>query len=659
MDIRVRFLAAALLAGALPVVPCAAASLTADLQKQVRAATFEVVIKKPVKDSVTYEKPPPLELLPFVERNDAYWPVGTAFAIGPNTFVTAAHVMVLGVGSQFGLPGVRDSDGHVYSIDKVLKFALHEDFVVFTVSGTPSVTAFATSTNFAIDDAVFAVGNALGEGVVIRDGLLTSLTPEAQDGKWKWLRFSAAASPGNSGGPLLDDKGQVIGVVTAKSPNENLNYALPIAEVLQASAAQAVFDTRESFGVAHLLQGTIVGEFKASFPLPQPFAEFSRLFQAAFLNYTRTQLAKLTDAEAATLFPNDSAKLLATVYQSPDPSLVTQDQDRSWDAHSCNNATNTPLPGDGTVWSCPDDPQAVLFRIQFPGTAPDEHHYQDTRELMDVLLKGVPLPRMIGTQAVRITSLGPAVSESLVHDRFGRIWQLRSYSLGYADAYVEVMALPTPDGYAGLLVVHPSVLRDTVLERTRFLADYMYLTYTGSLAQWRAFLERRALRPGVFDHIALQFELGKGVRFDSPRLHLDTAGVLAASAQSSLDLQMTYLVEHGALTWDVGGVIVREDRDKQTFVAMYRQAKPADDAGKERRERWQHMSARDGDFAGIAGHDEQFSNFWIRSVAAGKPAAADQAAPLYEVVYNTDNKVLPRQLEDIQATLAKDLKVIE
>src|SRR5262249_9147885 len=155
----------------------------------------------------TYEKPPPLELIPFQERNDKYWSVGTAFAIGANQFVTAAHVILAGVVTQFGVPSIRDAQGNVYPIERVLKYHEHEDFVVFTVSGNPPVVPLATNTQAAVDDAVLAVGNALGEGVVIRDGLLTSLTPEAKDGKWKWLRFSAAASPGNSGGPLLDDQG--------------------------------------------------------------------------------------------------------------------------------------------------------------------------------------------------------------------------------------------------------------------------------------------------------------------------------------------------------------------------------------------------------------------------------------------------------------------
>jgi len=70
-----------------------AAALDGQLQKRVREATFEVVVPKPAEDAVKYERPPPFELLPFTERNDKYWPLGTAFAISEDTFVTASHVL--------------------------------------------------------------------------------------------------------------------------------------------------------------------------------------------------------------------------------------------------------------------------------------------------------------------------------------------------------------------------------------------------------------------------------------------------------------------------------------------------------------------------------------------------------------------------------------
>ena len=56
--------------------------VTPELQHAIRENTFEVVMKKPEKDPITYEKPLPLDLIPFIERTDAYRSVGTAFSLG-------------------------------------------------------------------------------------------------------------------------------------------------------------------------------------------------------------------------------------------------------------------------------------------------------------------------------------------------------------------------------------------------------------------------------------------------------------------------------------------------------------------------------------------------------------------------------------------------
>jgi serine protease Do len=638
--------------------PGAAAPLTPEMQKQAEAATFEVVLKKPDKEAITYEKPLPMELLPYAERTDAYWSIGTAFAIGPATFVSAGHVLTSPVSGQFGNPAIRAADGKVYPIDKILKFALREDFVVFSVQGAPAVSPFETNTKPGVDEPIFAVGNALGEGVVIRDGLLTSRTPEAQDGSWKWLRFSAAASPGNSGGPLLDAQVRVLGIVTAKSPNENLNYASPIELVLNGSGKSALLDQRESFGLPPILQGTIVGDLQDSFPLPASYEAFARQYRAAVLKYYRANAARLLASQAEEIFPRGaSAKLLATLYRSPEPSLVEQQEDKSWDAHSCAKAVDTPLSGDGRAWFCPTG----LFRLVYPAGSVDAHRYADSKEFMDLLLKGIKIPRLFGSQAVRVTSLGPAQEDAVVRDRFGRVWQRRGWSLGFADYYLQTLALPTPDGYVGLLSVTPGAAHDLVTEAQSFSADYLYMTYEGSLPQWRAFLDRRELRPALFDHIRLRYEDGKELHFDSPRLQLDSGGVVTVGPQSTLELRMTYMLDHDGLAWDIGGVVVNQDRDGHTYVAMYRQPKPAQDSGREARERWEHMNRRDADYNGVPGHDDHYQHFWIRTVAADREQRGGDPAsrPLYEVVYSTNTSVLPRQMEDIREKLLQDLRVSE
>src|SRR3546814_148194 len=114
-----------------------AASLAPERLPAIQAATFEVVAAKPVDDPLSYEKPLPLDLLPFQQRNDKYYSIGTAFSIGGGRYVTAAHVLMTGANSLWGPPALRDNGGKVYAIDKIVKFSMQQDFVVFTLAKKP------------------------------------------------------------------------------------------------------------------------------------------------------------------------------------------------------------------------------------------------------------------------------------------------------------------------------------------------------------------------------------------------------------------------------------------------------------------------------------------------------------------------------------------
>jgi len=174
----------------------AAATLSSAVQAKVEAATFEVVALKPVDDPLTYEKSLPLDLLPYRQRIDKYNSLGTAFAIGGGRYVTAAHVFGFLIGGLWGEPLLRDAAGNVYPIAQIEKYSAQEDFVVFTLAHEPAhAPSLQANTKPVLNAPVYAAGNALGEGVVIRDGLYTSDTPEDENGRWKWMRFSAAASP--------------------------------------------------------------------------------------------------------------------------------------------------------------------------------------------------------------------------------------------------------------------------------------------------------------------------------------------------------------------------------------------------------------------------------------------------------------------------------
>src|SRR3984957_11952376 len=306
---------------------CAAASaatLAPGVQQKLSGATFEVVLAKPASDPLTYEKPLPLELIPYRERTDKFQSIGTAFAIGANRFVSAAHVIGAGNGSQYGPLALRTASGTIYQIDKIIKYSSSEDYAVFSVLAPPVIVPLETRPRPPLNTPVFAVGNALGGGVVVRDGLYTSDTPEELDGRWQWLRFSAAASPGNSGGPLIDRNGKVVGVVLRKSPNENLNFALAIGQVLDGSEEGGVVEARSSYRTM-VMKATDSVSLKETIALPKSLDEFYAAAHQISINWVTKLHSDFMKNHADAMFPlGNSEQLLATVYAESFPKLISQ-----------------------------------------------------------------------------------------------------------------------------------------------------------------------------------------------------------------------------------------------------------------------------------------------------------------------------------------------
>ena len=86
-----------------------------------------------------------------------------------------------------------------------------------------------TATRPRLGEAVMVVGSPLGLGGTVSIGLVSGFRSiEGSD----WVQFSAPISPGNSGGPVVDGQGRVIGVASGKYVGdgvEALGFAIPIA----------------------------------------------------------------------------------------------------------------------------------------------------------------------------------------------------------------------------------------------------------------------------------------------------------------------------------------------------------------------------------------------------------------------------------------------
>ncbi|MEJ0100316.1 MAG: trypsin-like peptidase domain-containing protein [Pseudomonadota bacterium] len=635
----------------------APAGLSAELMKTIRAATFEVVLKKPETDPLQYDKPPPLDLLPFTQRSDKYESIGTAFAIAPGKFVTAAHVTNVASGSLWGIPALRDAQGKVYPIDKVSRFSLDRDFIVFTATGVPQVAPLQTSTDYHFDTPVFAVGNALGQGIVVRDGTLTSETPEEQDGRWKWLRFSAPASPGNSGGPLLDAQGRVIGLISRKSANENLNFALPIAAVLNAPDNKASIDVRYTASLP-IFTTHRSEKLEAGFDLPLSFADFDR--QLLTITNQRVEAAQrqLLQDSVADVFPRGkSGHLLADPFLGTNPGFITQQSDGSWDVPRGSSGTSTPLGTDGYVW-VNGQATSPMFHIHYASDVDVAKGRGDSKLLIEQLLKGMTLKRAVGSESVRLTSMGSAGKPEEVKDGFGRVWQVWRCPMLYADSTFMLMALPVPDGYVGFARLSSEQAVARIGAEMRLVADFLQVPYTGTLAQWRGFLADTHLRPESFGKWQASLDLAGEVSLDLPRLAVKVnKEVLNLTERSELRILPGTLLDGEHPAWDVLAVQISLEPRRSASLVAVRRARPASDAGEATLTRWNNMMQLAGQYAGKPMRDPQ--NFWVRKVAGADGTAATDARFFYDLSYETPTLAVQGEVLRAGSRLAEIFTVRE
>ncbi len=651
----------AVLAVLLPALPARAAPTDAPegasrLPVQaVSRAILEVVVRKPKGGSLAFERPLPLDQLPYQARNDDYYSVGTAFAIGPNRWVTAAHVLDLGNKSLLKAYRLRDAEGKVYDIGEFQKYSLHRDFAVFSIKGDHPVKPLPMFTAPRLNEKVFAVGNALGEGIVYRDGLFTSRTPEERDGKWEWIRFSAAASPGNSGGPLLDEQGRVIGLVLRKSENENLNYALPIGEVLGAKDLTADIDTDIAYGINNMANAMARDRLKLEIPLPKSYAELDAAMLPVLNGFGQRLKDRLFREQAARIFPNGdtSVALLHSTYNAVIPGIIGRGADNNWDAFFARDTKKRDLGANGhLVYGELYGTEAFL--LLKPDDVKLAQLYSDSKLEMDLMLRGYTLYRNVGSESIRIVSMGKATEESTYTDAYGRKWLVRIWDVADVDERVALFALPVPGGLAGMMKRVPAGEIDGHLIDLRAFADFFYLSYYGTLAQWQELLGQRDLLPAVFADVRLNVEYGKRFEYASKRLSVSyRAEQMAITPHSDLKLQFAYFMDGGRAVWDVAQIVAGDDKDNSTALIVARNVRPEGALDDKFKVRWDKIAGHKAPYDKSAFANEQ--RMIVADVVRGKLAAdkLTEAPLLYTALYAQDGKA---EKQGVEAKLDAFLK---
>jgi S1-C subfamily serine protease len=150
--------------------------------------------------------------------------------------LTALHVVAGG-----GRIQVQFADG-TRATAQVVRRQPENDIAVLGVDRLPQVVVPAVLGGAAnVGDAVFPVGNPLGLQGSLTAGVVSALDRSIATGPGKTLKgliqFDAAVNPGNSGGPLLDRDGHVVGIVTALANPSHQPYFVGIGFAVPITAA--------------------------------------------------------------------------------------------------------------------------------------------------------------------------------------------------------------------------------------------------------------------------------------------------------------------------------------------------------------------------------------------------------------------------------------
>ena len=183
------------------------------LAEQLKPALVQIRVQRPTEEPDPEEGP----------RRA----LGSGFVIHPGGYVvTNAHVVEGSTSVQVRLASGRRLTGTVIGRDRRVDLAL----VKVDAPETLPVLPLGDSERLAVGELVLALGHPFGLeqtvslGIVSRKGAPLQAAAPGFD----FIQTDAAVNPGNSGGPLVDMGGRVVGVNTMAARNGSIGFAIPV-----------------------------------------------------------------------------------------------------------------------------------------------------------------------------------------------------------------------------------------------------------------------------------------------------------------------------------------------------------------------------------------------------------------------------------------------
>ncbi|MBR5496722.1 MAG: trypsin-like peptidase domain-containing protein [Clostridia bacterium] len=159
-------------------------------------------------------------------ENNQYVSTGSGFFISDDgQVVTNYHV----IDGMYTIT-VTDYNNNTYKVDEVLAFDADMDIAVLKVDAVSTPAVLNTDVPETGSDA-YTLGSSKGFTDTFSNGIISngSRVVEEYNPNMTYIQTSAPISNGNSGGPLINNKAEVIGINTwGRTDGQNLNFAIPV-----------------------------------------------------------------------------------------------------------------------------------------------------------------------------------------------------------------------------------------------------------------------------------------------------------------------------------------------------------------------------------------------------------------------------------------------
>jgi hypothetical protein len=147
---------------------------------------------------------------------------GSGFFVAPNIIATNYHV----VEGATNASCILNNSDIEYKIDGYVGVDVPVDLILLKVSTLNKPAIRFSVTTASIGQKVYVIGSPQGLPATISDGIISGMRDFEG---YKLIQMSAPISPGSSGGPVLNSRGELIGIsVLQYKEGQNLNFAIPM-----------------------------------------------------------------------------------------------------------------------------------------------------------------------------------------------------------------------------------------------------------------------------------------------------------------------------------------------------------------------------------------------------------------------------------------------